>query len=162
MNKKIVTYVSLLVFLLLTQSNKCFDGNKSEKNKFPDNVKEMLKAELNEKDWYNDNVLCGFWFTPGEARYINIFYHKNKTFQMMDYVNGTNNSTHSVYREGTYRVKNDSVILKCNKTGEVIKLRHWTQNAKSNSKTSSRSMTKYLTKGSKKTGWKYYMVKGTI
>lgn len=74
-------------------------------------VLDQLSAELNPDEIYNDGVLCGYWFKPHEANAVNIFLHKNNTYEFRYYIVDENDSIVHLFRKGTFTVE-----------GKVIKL----------------------------------------
>lgn len=74
-------------------------------------ITDRLYAELDSADVYNDSILFGYWFKPHEASYVNIFFHKDNTYEFKYYE----------------VVKSDSIIEKLKKgkfafDGKVITL----------------------------------------
>ena len=49
-------------------------------------VTEQLYAELDSDEVYDENVLFGYWFKPHEANAVNIFLHKNYTYEFNYYI----------------------------------------------------------------------------
>ena len=48
-------------------------------------ITDMLYAELDSADIYNDSILYGYWFKPHEACVVNIFFHKDNTYEFKYY-----------------------------------------------------------------------------
>ena len=48
-------------------------------------VLDRLYAELDSDDVYNDSILFGYWFKPHEACHVNIFLHKDYTYEFKYY-----------------------------------------------------------------------------
>lgn len=115
-------------------------------------INKLLKAELSENEIYNDSLLYGFWFKPHEASSVNIFFHKDNTFQMHDYRVSSKDVVEDVYIEGHFEVKNDSVYLH-SKDGNIIALRHWAA-------VDDNSL--YITLSDDKGGYRYWFVKGSF
>lgn len=67
-----------------------------------DSVTEQLYAELESDEVYNDSILYGFWFKPHEANAMNIFLHKNNTFEFRYYIVDENDSCINLFCKGTY------------------------------------------------------------
>lgn len=44
-------------------------------------ITDMLYAELDSSEVYNDSILYGYWFKPHEACNVNIFFHKDDTYE---------------------------------------------------------------------------------
>ena len=76
--------VSLLPFI--TNGSGAYVANNYGENGggyvgYHDSVEELLYAELESDEVYNDCILYGFWFKPHEANAMNIFLHKNNTYE---------------------------------------------------------------------------------
>ena len=69
---------------------------------YHDSVEEQLYAELESDEVYNDSILYGFWFKPHEANAMNIFLHKNNTFEFRYYIVDENDSCINLFCKGTY------------------------------------------------------------
>jgi hypothetical protein len=74
-------------------------------------VLDQLSAELNPDEIYNDDVIYGYWFKPHEANAVNIFLHKNNTYEFQYYIVDEKDSIVHLFRKGTFTVE-----------GKVIKL----------------------------------------
>ena len=48
-------------------------------------ISDQLYAELDSSEVYNDSVLFGYWFKPHEAISVNIFFHKDSTYEFKYY-----------------------------------------------------------------------------
>lgn len=48
-------------------------------------ITDMLYAELDSADVYDDAVIQGYWFKPHEACYVNVFFHEDNTFEYKFY-----------------------------------------------------------------------------
>ena len=49
-------------------------------------VTEQLYAELDSNEVYDEKVLFGYWFKPHEANAVNIFLHKDYTYEFNYYI----------------------------------------------------------------------------
>lgn len=74
-------------------------------------VTEQLYAELDSNEVYDDNVLFGYWFKPHEANAVNIFLHKDYTYEFNYYIVNKKDSIIHLFKKGTFTVN-----------GKVIKL----------------------------------------
>lgn len=54
-------------------------------------ILDQLYTELDSSEVYNDSVLFGYWFKPHEACYVNIFFHKDNTYEFKYYDYKLNN-----------------------------------------------------------------------
>ena len=48
-------------------------------------ITDRLYVELDSSEVYNDSILYGYWFKPHEACYVNIFFHKDDTYEFKYY-----------------------------------------------------------------------------
>ena len=48
-------------------------------------ITDRLYTELDSSEVYNDSILYGYWFKPHEACYVNIFFHKDDTYEFKYY-----------------------------------------------------------------------------
>ena len=53
-------------------------------------IRYQLYAELDSSEVYNDSILFGYWFKPHEAISVNIFFHKDNTYEFKYYDNNLN------------------------------------------------------------------------
>jgi hypothetical protein len=74
-------------------------------------VLDQLSAELDSDEIYDDGVLYGYWFKPHEANAVNIFLHKNNTYEFQYYILNEKDSIAHLFRKGTFTIE-----------GKVIKL----------------------------------------
>ncbi len=75
-------------------------------------VYDRLLEELDSTEIYNDSILYGYWFMPHAASFVNIFFHKNNTFEY-HYVSSTpdNKDTKDQFRKGQFVLKGDTIFL---------------------------------------------------
>ena len=74
-------------------------------------VLEQLSEELDSDEIYNDGVLYGYWFKPHEANAVNIFLHKNNTYEFQYYIVDENDSIIEMFKGGTFTVEGKSIKL---------------------------------------------------
>lgn len=67
-------------------------------------ITDMLYAELDSADVYNDSILYGYWFKPHEASAVNIFFHKNGRFEFKYYIAENDTTIIDVVKKGTFSV----------------------------------------------------------
>ena len=84
-----------------------------------DSVEEQLYAELESDEVYNDCILYGYWFKPHEANAMNIFLHKNNTYEFNYYIVGENDSCINMFCKGTYTYDGRVVKLSSSEGWEV-------------------------------------------
>ena len=95
----------------VASENTLVDYEENSSSEFDHPITEQLYAELDSNEVYDDKVLFGYWFKPHEANAVNIFLHKNYTYEFRYYMVDENDSIISQFRKGTYTFK-----------GKVIKL----------------------------------------
>ena len=95
----------------VASENTLVDYDENSSSEFDHPITEQLYAELDSNEVYDDKVLFGYWFKPHEANAVNIFLHKNYTYEFRYYMVDENDSIISQFRKGTYTFK-----------GKVIKL----------------------------------------
>ena len=95
----------------MASENTLVDYEENSSSEFDHPITEQLYAELDSNEVYDDKVLFGYWFKPHEANAVNIFLHKNYTYEFRYYMVDENDSIISQFRKGTYTFK-----------GKVIKL----------------------------------------
>jgi len=71
----------------------------------------QLSAELDSDEIYDDGVLYGYWFKPHEANAVNIFLHKNNTYEFRYYFVNEKDSIVHLFRKGTFTVEGKVVKL---------------------------------------------------
>ena len=64
----------------------------------------QLLEELDSADVYNDSIIYGYWFKPHEASAVNIFFHKNGTFEFKYYIAENDTTIIDVVKKGTFSV----------------------------------------------------------
>ena len=65
-------------------------------------ITEQLYAELDSDEVYDENVLFGYWFKPHEANAVNIFLHKNYTYEFNYYIVNEKDSVIQLFKKGTF------------------------------------------------------------
>ena len=61
-------------------------------------VLDKLYAELDSSEVYNDSILFGYWFKPHEAISVNIFFHKDYTYEFKYY----DNNLRDIVKKGSF------------------------------------------------------------
>lgn len=61
-------------------------------------ISDQLYAELDSAEVYNDSILFGYWFKPHEASSVNIFFHKDNTYEFKYY----DNDLKDILKKGTF------------------------------------------------------------
>ena len=65
-------------------------------------VTEQLYAELDSNEVYDEKVLFGYWFKPHEANAVNIFLHKDYTYEFNYYIVNEKDSIIQFFKKGTF------------------------------------------------------------
>ena len=65
-------------------------------------VTEQLYAELDSDEVYDEKVLFGYWFKPHEANAVNIFLHKDYTYEFNYYIVNEKDSIIKLFKKGTF------------------------------------------------------------
>lgn len=86
----------------VASENTLIDYERDFSSEFEHPVTEQLYAELDSDEVYDDKVLFGYWFKPHEANAMNIFLHKNNTFEFRYYIVDENDSSINLFCKGTY------------------------------------------------------------
>lgn len=78
-------------------------------------ITDMLYAELDSADVYNDSILFGYWFKPHEACYVNIFFHKDNTYEFKYYEVGKGDEITDMNKKGTFTFDGKVITLASDK-----------------------------------------------
>lgn len=74
-------------------------------------ITDKLYAELDSSEVYNDNILYGYWFKPHEACYVNIFFHKDNTYEFKYYEVGKGDEITDMNKKGTFTFDGKVITL---------------------------------------------------
>ena len=74
-------------------------------------VQDQLSAELDSDEIYDDGVIYGYWFKPHEANAVNIFLHKNNTYEFRYYIVDEKDSIINMFRKGSFAVDGKAIKL---------------------------------------------------
>lgn len=74
-------------------------------------ITDRLYAELDSADVYNDSILFGYWFKPHEACYVNIFFHKDNTYEFKYYEVGKGDEITDMNKKGTFTFDGKVITL---------------------------------------------------
>ena len=86
-------------------------GDILEAQKSHKSIRDRLYAELDSADVYNDKVLYGYWFKPHEAIAVNIFFHKDNTYEFKYYEVDKDNSIIDILKKGKYTNNGEVITL---------------------------------------------------
>lgn len=74
-------------------------------------IRDRLYAELDSADVYNDKVLYGYWFKPHEACAVNIFFHKDNTYEFKYYEVDKDNNIIDIFKRGRFSIDGEMITL---------------------------------------------------
>lgn len=74
-------------------------------------IYDRLLEEIDSADVYNDSILCGYWFQPHAASVINIFFHKDNSYEFKYCENGKDNVVIDILKKGKYTINGDLITL---------------------------------------------------
>jgi hypothetical protein len=107
------TVIALFLFFLILGSTSCnsrtqkgvpqqqeSDTATVEVSNHP--ITDMLYAELDSAEIYNDSSLYGYWFKPHEACDVNIFFHKDNTYEFKYYEVGKGDEIINKNKKGSF------------------------------------------------------------
>ena len=107
------TVIALFLFFLILGSTSCnsrtqkgvpqqqeSDTTTVEVSNHP--ITDMLYAELDSAEIYNDSILYGYWFKPHEACDVNIFFHKDNTYEFKYYEVGKGDEIINKNKKGSF------------------------------------------------------------
>ena len=77
-------------------------------------ITDRLYAELDSSEVYNDSILYGYWFKPHEACYVNIFFHKDNTYEFKYYEVGKDDSIIEKLKKGKFAFDGKMITLESN------------------------------------------------
>ena len=86
----------------MATENTFVDNEEDASAIFEHPITEQLYAELNSDEVYDDKVIFGYWFKPHETNAVNIFLHKNYTYEFNYYIVDEKDSIIYIYKEGTF------------------------------------------------------------
>lgn len=74
-------------------------------------ITDMLYAELDSSEVYNDSIIYGYWFKPHEASAVNVFFHKNGRFEFKFYTIGENDKITYQFKKGTFTIDDHEINM---------------------------------------------------
>ena len=74
-------------------------------------IYDRLLKELDSTEIYNDSILCGYWFQPHAACVINIFFHKDNTYEFKYCKNGEGDEVIDILKKGRYTFNGKVITL---------------------------------------------------
>ena len=67
-------------------------------------IYDRLLTELDSNEIYQDTILYGYWFKPHEACAVNIFFHKDGTYEFKYYIVENDTTIVDVVKKGSFIV----------------------------------------------------------
>lgn len=67
-------------------------------------IYDRLLTELDSNEIYQDTILYGYWFKPHEACAVNIFFHKDDTYEFKYYIVENDTTIVDVVKKGSFIV----------------------------------------------------------
>ena len=67
-------------------------------------IYDRLLEELDSAEIFDGSILYGYWFKPHEACAVNIFFHKDGTFEFKYYNTPNDTTIVDVFKKGTFTV----------------------------------------------------------
>ena len=77
-------------------------------------ITDRLYAELDSSEVYNDSILYGYWFKPHEASAVNIFFHKDNTYEFKYYLVDKKENIVDKSKKGRFIIKGEAITLDSN------------------------------------------------
>lgn len=74
-------------------------------------ITDKLYAELDSAEVYDDSILYGYWFKPHEACAVNIFFHKDNTFEFKYYITPNDTTIFDVIKRGTFTISDADAFM---------------------------------------------------
>lgn len=74
-------------------------------------IYDRLLLELDSTEIYNDSILYGYWFQPHAACIINIFLHKDNTYEFKYCENGKGDEVKDILKTGKYSFNGEVITL---------------------------------------------------
>ena len=74
-------------------------------------ITDRLYAELDSSEVYNDSILYGYWFKPHEAFAVNIFFHKDNTYEFKYYEVDKDENIIDKCMEGRFTINGEVITL---------------------------------------------------
>lgn len=71
----------------------------------------QLLAELDSAEVYNDSIIYGYWFKPHEASAVNIFFHKDNTYEFKYYLVDKKDNIIDIFKKGRFIIKGEVITL---------------------------------------------------
>lgn len=77
----------------------------------------QLLEELDSTEIYDDSILYGYWFKHHEACYVNIFFHKDNTYEFKYYEVDKNDNIIDKFKKGKFIIKGEVITLESDDEG---------------------------------------------
>lgn len=74
-------------------------------------IYDQLLAELDSAEVYDDSILYGYWFKPHEASSVNIFFHKDNTYEFKYYQVDKDDNIIDKFKKGRFTINGEVITL---------------------------------------------------
>jgi len=74
-------------------------------------ITDMLYAELDSSEVYNDSIIYGYWFKPHEACSVNIFFHKDNTYEFKYFEVDKDDNIIDKFKKGRFTIDGEVITL---------------------------------------------------
>ena len=113
MRKFLFTFLFFFLLIAACQNkqSKFQTGEQTVDNNSVKSVRDLLLDELDTTEIYNDSILCGYWFQPHAAGVINIFFHKDNSYEFKYCENRNDNEVIDKLKKGKYTINGDVITL---------------------------------------------------
>lgn len=74
-------------------------------------IYQQLQEELDSTEIYDGSIIYGYWFKPHEACAVNVFFHKDNTFEFRYYEVPNDTTIVDVVKRGTFSVLGNKITM---------------------------------------------------
>lgn len=74
-------------------------------------IYQLLQEELDSTEIYDGSIIYGYWFKPHEACAVNVFFHKDNTFEFRYYEVPNDTTIVDVVKRGTFSVLGNKITM---------------------------------------------------
>ena len=114
-------FYSIVILLAVLGLSACKNGKPQEQQPVVDDdpilsispVYKKLIQELDSTEIYDDSIIYGYWFKPHEASSVNVFFHKDGTFEFKYYIVENDSTITDVVKKGKYSIGDEDVNKTC-------------------------------------------------
>ena len=110
MNRSYITVLLLFALCLISCKNRTQKDLPLEVVSYHP-ITDGQYSELDSSEVYNDSILYGYWFKPHEASYVNIFFHKDDTYEFKYYEVGKDDRIIEKLKKGKFAFDGKMITL---------------------------------------------------